>query len=169
MKNLILLINSVLTRLARGLVAISFGVLIVSVTIQVLGRSGFFDSPVWTEELTRFALLYLTAFGVGVSLLSGDLVNVDIICDALPGRLPWFLQLVSAVIIAFLCGALLEPAWRFTEIGAFQTSPALGWQMNYIHASVLFLLGSLGLFALIRISTLLMDVSTAGDQQELSE
>ncbi len=169
MKNFILLINSVLTRLARGLVAISFGVLIVSVTIQVLGRSGFFDSPVWTEELTRFALLYLTAFGVGVSLLSGDLVNVDIICDALPGRLPWLLQLVSAVIIAFLCGALLEPAWRFTEIGAFQTSPALGWQMNYIHASVLFLLGSLGLFALIRISTLLMDVSTAGDQQELSE
>ena len=169
MKNLVLLINTVLTKIARILVGVSFGVLIVAVTIQVLGRSGFFDSPVWTEELTRFALLYLTAFGVGVSLLTGDLVNVDIICDALPGRLPWLLQLVSAVIIAFLCGALIEPAWRFTEIGAFQTSPALGWHMNYIHASVLFLLSSLFIFALIRISTLLMGISSDYDQQELSE
>lgn len=169
MKNLFKFLNSALTRLARVLVGISFGVLIVAVTIQVLGRSGFFDSPVWTEELTRFALLYLTAFGVGVSLLTGDLVNVDIVCDALPGRLPWFLKLVCSVIIAALCAALIEPAWRFTEIGAFQTSPALGWHMNYIHASVLVLMVFLFLFALLRISTLLMELTPDYNKQELSE
>ena len=144
-----------LTRLARFLVGIAFIVLIVSVTIQVLGRGGLFESPVWSEELTRFALLYLTAFGVGLSYMSGDLVNVDIVCDSLPGRLPWLLKLVSAVIIVVLCVALIGPAWRFTEIGALQTSPALGWHMNYIHASVLVLLGYLALFAIVRISALL--------------
>ncbi len=169
MKKFIKSLNRGLTLLARVLVGLSFSVLIVSVTIQVLGRSGFFDSPVWTEELTRFALLYLTAFGVGVSLLTGDLVNVDIVCDALPGRIPWFLKLVSACIIAFLSYSLIGPAWQFTSIGAFQTSPALGWQMNYIHASVFCLLVSLFIFALIRISHLLIDLSPDYQKQETTE
>ena len=157
-KSLIRSFNAGLIRLTRLLVGLAFGVLIVSVTIQVLGRSGMFDSPVWTEELTRFALLYLTSFGVGLSLLSGDLVNVDIVCTTLPPRVQWFLKLVCAVIMVLLCGFLLEPAWRFTEIGAFQTSPALGWRMTYIHASVLFLMISLGIFALARVASLLLEL-----------
>lgn len=160
MKKYFMALSNGLTRVARFLVGISFSVLIVSVTIQVLGRSGFFDSPVWTEELTRFALLYLTAFGVGLSYLSGDLVNVDIVCDALPGRFPWLLKLLSAIIIVVLCVALLEPAYRFTAIGAFQTSPALGVRMNYIHASMLCMLVFFTLFAIVRISSLLMECMT---------
>ncbi len=156
-KSIIQSFNAGLVKMTRLLVGLAFGVLIVSVTIQVLGRSGIFDSPVWTEELTRFALLYLTAFGVGLSLLSGDLVNVDIVCVTLPPRVQWFLQIVCAIIMALLCIFLLEPAWRFTEIGAYQTSPALGWRMTYIHASVLCLMISLGIFALARVASLLLE------------
>jgi TRAP-type C4-dicarboxylate transport system permease small subunit len=168
LKQFFMAFNSGLTRLARILVGLAFSLLIITVTIQVLGRSGLFDSPVWTEELTRFALLYMTAFGVGVSYLTGDLVNVDIVCDSLPGRIPWLLKLLSAFIIAALSVALLEPAWRFTKIGALQTSPALGWQMNYIHASVLCLLGFLLLFALSRIGSLLLEFSPVNKTEELN-
>lgn len=156
-KSVLQSINIILTRCAEFLVGLTFLGLIVSVTIQVLGRSAFFDSPVWTEELTRFALLYLAAFGVGISYLRGDLVNVDIICEALPWRWPWILRLVSAIIISVLCLYLLQPAWKFTQIGAFQTSPALGWRMDFIHASVLCMIVSLLLFALVRIIQLLMN------------
>jgi TRAP-type C4-dicarboxylate transport system permease small subunit len=116
----------------------------------VLGRSVFHRSPVWTEELTRFALLYLTAFGVGLAYRSGDLVNVDVVCEALPGRLPFLLRLLSAILTAVLCAAMIWPAWRYTSIGSLQTSPALGWNMSYIHASVLVLIVCLLIFALIR-------------------
>lgn len=162
-------INTGVIRLAEIMVGLAFLALIVTVTIQVLGRSGFFESPVWTEELTRFALLYLTAFGVGLSYLRGDLVNVDIVCESLPGRIPWFLRLVSAVIIVVLCATLLIPAWKYTEIGVLQTSPALGWRMDFIHASVLVLLAILLLFALIRICTLLMELVTDSKQGETQE
>jgi TRAP-type C4-dicarboxylate transport system permease small subunit len=156
--------NTMLEGLAKLLVGLSFGVLIVAVVIQVAGRSVFFDSPVWTEELARFALLYLAAFGVGLSYLRGDLVNVDMICESLPGRFPWLLRLISAVIIAVLSCALLGPAWKFTGIGAYQTSPALGWRMDYVHASVLLLLGSLLLFALLRIISMLSGISTGSPE-----
>ncbi len=162
-------LNSGVIRVAELLVGLAFLALIATVTIQVLGRSGFFESPVWTEELTRFSLLYLTAFGVGLSYLRGDLVNVDVVCESLPGRIPWFLRLVSAAIIVFLCSALLVPAWKYTEIGVYQTSPALGWRMDFIHASVLVLLGILLLFALIRICTLLMELVAESKQGETQE
>lgn len=131
-------------------VGLAFAVLIFAVLVQVLGRSVFNSSPVWTEELTRFALLYLTALGVGLSYRTGDLVNVDIISESLPGRLPFILRLISALATVGLCAALILPSWRFTMIGSLQTSPALGWKMTFIHASVLVLIASLLLFALIR-------------------
>ena len=134
-------------RIATG---IAFAVLSAAVLIQVLGRL-FGSSPVWTEELTRFALLYLAAFGAGLSYRTGDLVNVDLVCEAMPGRWPWMLRLVSAVATAALCAALIWPAWRYTAIGAMQTSPALGWRMNLVHASMLVLLVSLLVFALLRV------------------
>ncbi|MGV8935748.1 MAG: TRAP transporter small permease [Allorhizobium sp.] len=142
---------TVIERASRFLIGITFFILMGSVMIQVLGRSVFFDSPVWTEELTRFALLYIAALGLGPAYRSGDLVNVDLICEALPGRLPWVMRLVSAAATAFLALMLMIPAWTYTSIGAFQTSPALGWRMDLIHASMLTAMVSLFIFSAARI------------------
>ncbi|WP_339760409.1 TRAP transporter small permease [uncultured Hoeflea sp.] len=135
------------TRAATG---IAFAVLMGAVVIQVLGRSGLTSSPVWTEELTRYALLFLAAFGTGLSFRSGDLVNVDIISESLPGRWPWLLRLFGAIVTALMCAVLLVPAWKYTSIGAMQTSPALGWRMDLIHVSMLLLIVFLMLFATAR-------------------
>jgi TRAP-type C4-dicarboxylate transport system permease small subunit len=144
---------------SRAIVGIAFAVLSASVIIQVLGRTVLESSPVWTEELTRFALLYLAAFGAGLCYRTGDLVNVDIVCEALPGRWPRILRLVSAVATAGLCAILIYAAWRFTSIGAMQTSPALGWRMDFLHASMLVLLISLLLFSLLRVVRMLTGAS----------
>lgn len=155
-----------LEKLSRAATGIAFLVLIAAVLIQVLGRSVFASSPVWTEELTRFALLYLAAFGVGLSFKSGDLVNVDLVCEALPGRLPWFLRLVSAIATAALCLFLIVPAWTYTAIGALQRSPALAWRMDFIHASILLCLLSLLLFSLARVGAMLAGLSDGLPQNQ---
>ncbi|ESR27033.1 TRAP transporter small permease [Lutibaculum baratangense] len=134
---------------------VAFAVLIATVLIQVVGRSILNSSPPWTEELTRYALLWLVAFGAGLSLRSGDLVNVDIVSEALPGRWPWRLRLFSALATAGLCLVLIYPAWRFTSIGVRQTSPVLAIRMDFIHASIVALLVLLALFALMRAAAML--------------
>lgn len=134
-------------------VAISFLVLIAAVLTQVLGRT-FASSPVWTEELTRFAMLYTVAFGAGLSLRSGDLVNVDVVCEDLPGNWPRRLRLLSAIATFGLCAFLLPHAWKYVSIGALQTSPALGARMDYIHFSVFALLIGIALFALMRVAAM---------------
>lgn len=151
MKRFASLIES-LARLATG---IAFLVLIAAVVLQLAGRSGWTSTFVWTEEATRFALLFLAAFGVGLSFRSGDLVNVDIVCEKLPGDWPRRLRLFSALATLGLCLALIAPAWRYMEIGVRQTAPALGIRMDFIHASLLVLLLGLALFAGLRIGGML--------------
>lgn len=131
-------------------VGLSFLVLILTVLTQVLGRT-FGSSPIWTEELTRFAMLYMVAFGAGLSLRSGDLVNVDVVCESLPGNMPWWLRLISAALTALLCGYLIAPAWKYVSIGAMQTSPAMTLRMDFVHFSVFGLLVTLFLFSIFRV------------------
>ncbi|MCT4369452.1 TRAP transporter small permease subunit [Yangia mangrovi] len=146
---------TVLTAIARIATGLSFAAIIVAVIIQLLGRSGVITSVVWTEELTRFALLYLAAFGVGLAYRSGDLVNVDIVCEALPGRLPWILRLICAVITLGFGLMLIKATWLYVSIGARQTAPSLGVRMDFIHASVLVALLAISLFAGLRVAGML--------------
>jgi TRAP-type C4-dicarboxylate transport system permease small subunit len=143
-------VEKTIVMIAKIGVGVSFAVLIGAVLTQVLGRT-FGSSPVWTEELTRFAMLFTVAFGAGLALRSGDMVNVDIVCESLPGRWPWRLRLFSAAVTALLCAILIPAAWRYVSIGALQTSPALGVRMNIIHFSVFALLFGLLLFAALRV------------------
>ncbi|MCQ0972121.1 TRAP transporter small permease [Paracoccus sp. TK19116] len=143
-------LETIVTAVFRLLVGLAFLVLIGAVLMQVVGRlSG--ASPVWTEELSRFALLYLAAIGAGLALRSGDLVNVDIVCEALPERVSWVLRLISALLVAGIGLYLLPMAWQFTRIGHIQTSPALGLRMSFVHATMFVMLALLAFFAILRV------------------
>lgn len=139
-----------ITFLARLGTGLSFAVLIAAVLLQVGGRFTA-SAPVWTEELTRYALLFTVAFGAGLSLRTGDLVNVDVVCEFLPGAWPWRLRLLAAVATAGLALYLLPHAWRYVSIGKMQTSPALGFRMDFVHFSVWLMLALLALFAVLRV------------------
>lgn len=154
-----------LMRIGTGL---SFLILIGAVTIQVVGRT-FAGSPVWTEELTRFALLYLAGFGTGAALFSGDLVNVDLVSESLPGRWPWLMRLLSATLVLIFAALLIGSAWRFTSIGAMQTSPAMALPMNYVHASVLVLLTLLAAAAALRVAGMVTGASDGRPENPLGE
>lgn len=144
-------ITEIISAIARIATGLSFAVIIAAVLIQLAGRSGVMASMVWTEELTRFALLFLAAFGVGLSYRSGNLVNVDIISEALPKRAAWALRLFCALVTCGFGLMLIKPTWLYVSIGVRQTAPSLGVRMDYIHASVLIALLSLSLFAGLRV------------------
>ena len=136
--------------LARIGAGVSFAVLIGAVLVQVAGRT-LGDSPVWTEELTRFALLYTVAFGAGLAFRCGDLVHVDAISESLPAPWPWRLRLFAALATAGLAVYLLPYAWNYVAIGRLQSAPALGMRMDFAHVSVWILLACLALFAALRV------------------
>jgi TRAP-type C4-dicarboxylate transport system permease small subunit len=158
----------VLTLIARLGAGLAFAVLMAAVLLQVAGRLSN-SSPVWTEELTRYALLYMIAFGAGLAFRTGDLVNVDVISESLPGRLPWLLRLFAAFCTAGLAAYLLAHAWKYVAIGRMQTAPALGVRMDYVHFTVWLMLAGLALFGLIRIIGMLTGVEDGAPRKPEEE
>lgn len=146
---------AIVTLLFRIGVGVAFAVILASVTIQVVSRNFLPTSPVWTEELTRFALLYLAAFGVGLGFRTGELVNVDMAVEAMPARLGWALRLLAAAVTLGLALALIEPALRFTAIGQLQTSPTLRLRMSWSHVAMVLLLAGLAVAAALRVLEML--------------
>lgn len=136
--------------LCRLLILAAFLLLSGAVLLQVFARTFLSTSPVWTEELTRFCLIYIGALGAGLALRSGDMVNVDLLCENLPGRGPWAMRLLSALLTAGFALTLLPAAWAYTMVGSRQTAPSLGWRMDFVHASMLVLFLALALWALLR-------------------
>lgn len=149
-----MLLLRLIHRALRLAVGLAFLAMIVAVVVQVVSRVALPWSPVWTEELSRFALLYLVAFAAPLALRAGDLVNVDVLVLALPPGARRLLEILVLLLCAGFCALLVRPALLFTEIGAFQTSPALGWRMTWIHATVLLAPALLGLAALERAAAL---------------
>jgi len=141
--------------ICRLLILAAFLLLMGAVLLQVYARTFLSSAPVWTEELTRFCLLYIGALSAGLALRSGDMVNVDLLCESLPGRMPWLLRLVSAALTVAFAAILLPAAWDYTMIGSRQTAPSLGWRMDFVHATQFILLVALGLWALMRIIEML--------------
>lgn len=141
---------------SRAIVLAAFAVIIAAVTLQIVSRTFLPQSPVWTEELTRFALLYLAAAGAGLALRSGDLVNVDLFVGGLPPRARKLTTVCAGLATMLLAAAMFFPSLAFTRIGGLQTSPALGWSMSALHFTATLAAGSLFVFAFARVIELLL-------------
>lgn len=143
-----------LEKLIKLMIFVVFAFMIAAVVIQVFARTFLAQPPLWTEEASRVTLLYIVGLGVGASVLTGDLVNVDLAMMIMPKSVRRFCELSSAALVSLFGFFLIPGAWEFTVSGTMQTSPTLETPMQYIFASMLLfslLLGAFGLVKFIRL------------------
>lgn len=140
---------AVLIAVCRFLVLISMLVLMTSVTVQIFARTFLPTSPIWTEEVTRYALLYTIAFGTGLSMLSGDLVNVDLFLEFLSEKPRRFFACLALLVTAVFSALIVKPTYDFAQIGGLQTSPAIGISMIWVYYSMVVLVTLMFLFAVV--------------------
>ncbi len=147
-----------LERLIKGAIFMVFLTMIVAVVIQVFARTFMEQTPLWTEEASRVTLMYILGLGVGASVLTGDLVNVDLALMIMPKPVRRLCELVSSALVSLFGFMLVPGAWEFTELGAMQTSPSLQIPMQYIFASMLFFAVLLGVFGLVKFLEVLLGI-----------
>ena len=144
-------------RLIKWATFVAFATMIVAVAVQVIARTFMSQPPIWTEETSRVALLYIMSLGVGASFLTGDLVNVDLALMVMPKRLRRFCEIVSAALVSAFGFLLVPGAWEFTVSGTMQTSPTLQIQMQYVFGCVMFFSVLLGVFGMIKFINILLN------------
>ena len=110
--------------------------LIGAVLLQVFARVFLPRSPHWTEEASRFLMLYMVAFSAGLAAKERAYVNVDFFVDCLKGRLRAVVQLLIDVLVIVLMAVVVWYGWRNAAVGAIQTSASLGIRMNWIFGAI---------------------------------
>lgn len=136
--------RTLLTLAVIALVGVSLTVL-----LQVVSRLLLPFTVAWTEELTRYLFIYMVSLGAGVVLHRHRNVNVELF----HGSLGFRGRAVYLTVISLLTGGfallVLPEAWKFAQLGAFQTSPSMRLPMIYIFLSSVVLFGSLLFYSAI--------------------
>lgn len=136
-------LSYVLNLLASGLNTISCWLLIafgiamsVVVLLQVFFRFVVYVPFPWSEELSRYLMIWLGMVGSFVALRKGRHIGVTVLIERLPAKvnmiLTPFLQLVMIVFLAVIA----EEGMSLALFNAAQKSPALQVPMFYPYLAV---------------------------------
>lgn len=121
----------------------------LTVLLQVFARVFLPESPVWTEELSRYIFVYLIAFGIGVAFQEGELVSVELFQHNLSERGKIISRTLIDVTLLSFSLFMVSHSLDFVSIGQFQTSPTLFVKMNFIYFSTTLIFTNLSLFIFI--------------------
>ncbi|MDR1377629.1 MAG: TRAP transporter small permease [Synergistaceae bacterium] len=118
--------------------------LVLVVLLQVFARTSLwpYAPPHWTEEASRFLMLYMVAFSAGLAAKERAYVNVDVFVNLLSGRSRAFMQLLIDILVIVLMGATAWYGWQSAAVGRIQTSASLGIPMHLIYGSMVLHAGS---------------------------
>jgi TRAP-type transport system small permease protein len=108
-------------------------------------------SILWVEEVSRYAMIWLTFLGAGPVLRYGGHIGIDTLQERFPRR-AW---VIRAVICALLCGFFAVMIWsglRYALLTWGQTTPVLGIPVGAVYLAI-----PIG-FALLMIHLLFMGV-----------
>jgi len=146
MKNLLGKIIEGAAVLCRVGTVVAFAVLIIMVTLQVLGRIPGITAPIWTEEVSRFALLYLVAFSCGLAVLEGELVNVDLLTSALPARVQTVIDKLVDIAAIIFSLAIIPGAYAYVINSVGERARSFDAPMVIVYSTILIIPVSLAFF-----------------------
>ncbi len=102
---------------------------------QVLARYVFGRPIAWSEELARFALIWLAFIAAALVMAEGRHITVDVVSAWLGPRARLRLDCFTNGLVMLTCLMLLIGGWRFVWRVGLVGSPALGIPMSWWYAA----------------------------------
>jgi TRAP-type transport system small permease protein len=128
-------------------------VLIGVVLIQVVARPLPIASPPWTEEVARFLMVYVVAFGCASATRHRQLVNVDILINILPARARTVLHIFIDLIMVVCAVLLFANAIEYVEHMHMREATTVPIPMSWVTTCVLVIMVNMTLFTLANLAT----------------
>jgi TRAP-type C4-dicarboxylate transport system permease small subunit len=113
-------------------------VMCVSVFAQVLFRYVFAVPLSWTEEVSRYSLIWLTFISGAMCIRTNSHYVIDILVNKLPMSPRLIMQTLILISMAVFAGVMLYTGIEILPIVNYQTSPALRVSMGYIYLAIPF-------------------------------
>lgn len=128
-------LSEYLDKACRGALFVALVSMIVVITAQVIFRV-FFTALSWTEELSRYLLVWATFLGTAVAFKKGAHIAVTFAVDALSETLHKIVRFCSCCFMAIFFGVTIWYSIYLFNVQVFQVSPAIGIKMRYVYTVI---------------------------------
>ena len=99
-------ISDILDKIAEIMIVVMLGAMVVITGAQIVCRI-FFTALAWSQEATRYLLIWSTLFGAGCVYKSSGHISISVLQDLLPGKAKDILQIVIHVLCMILFGLIV--------------------------------------------------------------
>jgi TRAP-type C4-dicarboxylate transport system permease small subunit len=97
--------NDILLPIGRWISIVAIALMVLAILIQVFFRYVLNNALPWPDEAARFMMLWMTGLMAPMAYRRGGFVAIDMVVEALPGKigaiLSLFLLVVSGFVLAF--------------------------------------------------------------------
>ncbi len=109
---------------------------VVVVFLQIMARYVFKVPLVWTEEVARFAFIWLAFVGVAVTERQNAHFRVTFLVEKAPPRLRFAIWILVELCILVTLVLFFFEAIKYTKLGAQNVSAVMQLHLSYIYASL---------------------------------
>jgi TRAP-type C4-dicarboxylate transport system permease small subunit len=138
MKQIGLLIGKLSHGLDRAMIGTVFllvAAMVIVTTLQVVFRV-FFNALTWSEELSRYLLVWGTFFGATLAYKRGNHIAVTFVVDLLPGRVRTAFLILSYLLSMVFFIVIAVQGMKMIQMQVFQISPAMSLPMKHVYLSI---------------------------------
>ena len=98
-----------LSRLVESLVILIAGIIVTIVTAEVILRYLFSHSLIFTEELSRYLMVWIVFLGSALAIRDGSHIRIQLLVNRLGARMQQITKLAAyALVVAFLVFITIE-------------------------------------------------------------
>jgi TRAP-type C4-dicarboxylate transport system permease small subunit len=115
------------------LLVLTVAVIIIPVSLQIFARfTELLPRYIWTEELSRFLLVWMIMIGAMIGVREGTHFTVDLF-EGLKGRTKAAMDLLAGVFVLILAMVFVIYGWEFTDHAWFRISELAELPLWTIH------------------------------------
>lgn len=127
-------IDKVVNIICIFLLAVMTGIVLLQVSTRILPVR----NPNWTEELSRYLMIYIAFVGASTGIREWTNVGVDFILERLPKAAKYAVNvIIRLAILVFWCVVLYLAATIFPKTGMRQLSASMRFPLFYAQCSLI--------------------------------
>lgn len=111
------------------------GAMVIITGAQIVCRI-FFTSLAWSEEATRYLLIWSTMLGAGCVYKHSGHISITLLQDAMPWRVKEVMQILVHVACMVLFAIIVYNGIQYFGKQGSQLSPAMRLPMRYVYTCI---------------------------------
>lgn len=119
-----------------GILLVLTFTLIVAIFCQVFVRFLFDHNLTWTEELSRYSLVWITFLGAAYAMSTNSHVGMEMLVEKSPLPLRRILIIIAMLVSAVFFIIMIQQGYALSLKSMKQLSPVLKLPMGYVYAII---------------------------------